>query len=415
MLTQLRYSIFTGTISTLLALWPSDGHAFFTSVKSMGMAGAVSAHPIDSLVAAYNPAGLAFVGDRWDLGLSWVNNWGRAAYSENDVVWGTFNSHHSGNNLFIPEFGVNKYTCECQFTWGFVIYNRSFYKTEYKYANPLFGTSKPGLEYMHYVAAPTGTLRFGCNHAIGVTIDFHGQRLKVEGLENYANDADSKHDSSVTNRGYDYSGGIGATIGWMSKVSDCVSIGISYSPTVIMSRFSDYDGLLADEGKLNIPQRYQGGVAIEMVNDFFVTFDIEFTKYNEIGALDHPLLPNFDRHRFGSDKGPGLGWMDQTTFRFGAEWKINEEFDARLGYVYHRNPIPSSQTLANTLIPNVINQYVTWGGSWRRACNEFSFYGAYGFTNKEHGRDSIPDSLGGGEVSLQEQQWVAGFTWGRFF
>jgi long-chain fatty acid transport protein len=309
-------------------------------------------------------------------------------------------------------------TCACQFTWGFVIYNRSFYKTSYKYTNPIFGDTHPGVEYLHYVASPVGTLKFGCNHAIGVSIDFHGQRLKINGLENFANDElfDSEHPGSVTNEGYDYSGGIGVTVGWISYFSDCVSFGLAYSPTVWMSRFNDYRGIVAREGRINIPQRFLGGIAIEMVNGLTVTFDIEHTKYNEVSPLNHPLIPNLDDHELGSDHGPGLGWMDQTAFRFGLDWQLNPNLDLRVGYIYHRDPTKSSETLFNSLVANILHRYVTWGMSWRiNCCTELNFYGAYGFWNENKGRDSIPDVFGGGEVNLKEERWQAGFSWARFF
>ena len=40
-------------------------------VKSQGMGGVGIALPQDGLAAAANPAGTAFVGDRFDLGLVW--------------------------------------------------------------------------------------------------------------------------------------------------------------------------------------------------------------------------------------------------------------------------------------------------------------------------------------------------------
>lgn len=411
-----RKALIILNLVTILSLGPTKSEATYTSVKSLGMAGAVAAHPLDSLVAAYNPGGLGFVGNRWDLGLHWVNRSGRTEFKDNDLISGDFNSHSSWENLFIPEFAVNKYTCECAFTWGFAIYNRSFFKTNYDEKNPIFGTSKPGLEYLHYVAAPTCTVIIACDHCIGATLDFHGQRLKVDGLENFDNDDFSDSPGNVTNNGYNYSGGIGGTIGWMSKVSDCVSIGAAWSPTVKMSRFEDYRGLVARHGRVNIPQRFLGGVAIEMVCGFTAAFDIEHVKYNEISPLNHMLLPRLNKKELGEDKGAGLGWRDQTIFRLGFDWKIEDYGSMRFGYSYHRDPIKSSETLANTLLPNITERVITWGGSFMCGpCDEFSFYSAFAFRSSDHGKDSIPESLGGGEANLNESKWMAGITWGKYF
>jgi len=388
----------------------------YTSVKSMGMAGAVAAHPIDALVAAYNPGGLGFVGNRWDLGVHWARLIGETTFKDNDFFNGSFDSHFTCDDLFIPEFGVNKYTCECAFTWGFVIYDRSYYKTDYNEPFPLFGTSKPGLEYIHAVAAPTCTVIIACDHCIGATLDFHGQRLKVDGLENFDNEVFSEQPGYVTNKGYEYSGGIGGTIGWVSHVSDCVTIGGAWSPMVKMSRFRDYRGLVARHGRVNIPQRFLGGIAVEMVCGFTVTFDIEHVKYNEITPLNNDLLPRLLEEELGDDKGAGLGWRDQTIFRIGADWKCEELYSFRCGYWYHRDPIKSSQTLANTLLPNITERGFTFGGSWFCGpCDEISFYVSYVSKSTDHGKDSIPEFLGGGEVDLEEQRWMMGISWGKFF
>jgi long-chain fatty acid transport protein len=390
----------------------------YKSPKALGRAGAVLASPQDSMTIAYNPAAAAFVGNRWDLGLTWNHNWGQAHFSDNPFAIGSFDSHARGSDLFIPEFGVNQYMCECTMTWGFVIYNQEYYKVDYNTPIPLFGTSNLGLEYMHYVAAPSWSILFGCDHALGITLDFHGHRLKINGLELYADDFSSRNPNQVTNKGYDYAGAIGLTVGWLSHLSDSVSLGLAWSPEVewIIGKFNDYKGVVADRGLLKLPARFMGGLEIEMMCGLFLEFDIEHIQYNQIRPLDNPLLPAFHQeHGFGKTNGVGLGWRDQTIFRFGLEWNCFEDFALRMGWWHHRTPIVSSETLANTLVPNVIEDYLTWGATWNYACiNEITFYGAYGFKNKVHGRDSIPlIFLGGGEVDLEGEKWLFGFSWGR--
>lgn len=399
-------------ISTICFQPPAE--ALFTGVKGMGMANAVAAHPLDTMVARYNPAGLSFVGNRWDLGVHWVKNIGKSIYSGNANVGGSFDSHHTWDNLFIPEFGVNQDTCNCLFTWGFVFYNCDFTKTTFNDPNAIFGTKKPGLEYLHYVAGPTGTVRFGTDHALGITLDIHGHRIKADGLENFANDTYSKHRHRVTDEGYGYSVGGGFTVGWFSKVSHCVSLGLSWSPKVEMQRINDYKGLIAKRGKLDIPQRFIGGIAIEMLDNFTIAFDVEHLGYNGVSALTHDFMSNIEHKRLGSDEGPGLGWRDQTVFRLGLDWVLDHGYALRLGYWHSRTPVKGSQTLVNTLVPNIVEHWLTWGGSYQCGlCNEFSFYGGYGFRNTVHGKDSISASFGGGEVDLREEKWMAGFTWGR--
>lgn len=404
---------------TLITLClPSISHGnLYKSPKAMGRAGAILASPQDAMSAAYNPAASAFVGNRWDLGLTWNHNWGLTNYSDNPYIDGSFESHNNGSDLFMPEFAVNHYTCECTMAWGFLIYNQTFTKTDYGTFNPLFGTSNLGLEYLHYVAAPSFSILFGCDHALGVTLDLHGHRLKINGLESYANPFNSISPTRVTNKGYEYAGAIGATVGWISHLSNNVAIGLAYSPPVdwVIGSFREYKGAVADKAVLEIPARYMAGIEIEMVCGLVAEFDVEHIQYNQIRALSNTLLPAFDEEDgFGSKDGVGLGWRDQTVFRFGMEYKWDNDLALRVGWWHHRTPIPSDYALPNVLVPDVLENYVTWGGTWNCGClNEINFFGAYGFRTTVHGRGSIPESLGGGEVDLEEQKWLFGISWGR--
>ncbi|CCB90695.1 putative long-chain fatty acid transport protein [Waddlia chondrophila 2032/99] len=406
---------------TLLPLFfgPTLEANLYKSPKALGRAGAVAASPQDAMTIAYNPAAAAFVGNRWDLGLTWIHNLGRHTYSENANIDGIFDPFANASNLFVPEFGVNQRMCECTMTWGFLIYNQEYFKVDYKTPNPLFGTSNLGLEYLHYVASPSWSILFGCDHALGITLDFHGHRLKIDGLENFANDFNSANPNLFTNKGYDYAGAIGATVGWISHLAYGVNLGLSYSPPVdwIIGRFNDYRGSVADEALLELPARYLAGLQIEMVCGLFAEFDVEHVQYNQVRPLNQRLLPAFEEeHGFGAEEGVGLGWRDQTIFRFGLEWQWDENFALRAGWWHHRTPIVSSETLANTLVPNVLEDYVTWGGTMRCGClNEISFFGAYGFKSTIYGQDSIPEDLGGGEVDLEGEKWMFGMSWGRRF
>lgn len=405
---------FTLSLALCCLAIPFKNEALYTSVKSSGMGGAVAAHPLDSLVAAYNPGGLGFVGDRWDLGVHFGVENGKTKFSDNDTVSGTFDSHHGNGPIVVPEFGINAYTTDSLFTWGFVLYNRDFFKTHYSQPNALYGTSKLGLEYWHAVAGPTASVIICEDHCIGLSVDFHGQRLKVNGLENFATDVFSIHPHKVTNKGYDYSGGVGATLGWVSKISNCLTIGGAFAPRVQMSRLNKYKGLIAEKGRIDIPQRAVGGVAIHPIRELTVALDIEHCGYNRIHSLGHSI--HLAEARLGKKEGSGLGWMDQTVFRLGVDWEPSKYCSLRCGYIYQRAPVRSSQTFANALIPNVYNRIVTMGGTWNYDCNEFSFYSAYAFRERKKGSStSIPEILGGGSVDLREDKWIVGFSWARFF
>src|ERR1035438_5403943 len=58
----------------LLAIPASATDGYFSTgygIKQVGQGGAGIAFPQDSLAAATNPAGMVFLGDRFDVGLTW--------------------------------------------------------------------------------------------------------------------------------------------------------------------------------------------------------------------------------------------------------------------------------------------------------------------------------------------------------
>jgi long-chain fatty acid transport protein len=95
----------------LLALpaFATDGY-FSTGygVKQQGQGGAGIALPQDSLAAATNPAGMVFVGDRFDFGLTWFRPIRDASITGNGLLGQDVDYDGSRKkNFFILELGYN--------------------------------------------------------------------------------------------------------------------------------------------------------------------------------------------------------------------------------------------------------------------------------------------------------------------
>ena len=73
--------------------------------KAKGMAGVGVAYPQDALVAGMNPAGMAFVGNRFDIGFEWFSPDRGSEIVENAFADGTYDA----NDKLIAEDG-NSYT-----------------------------------------------------------------------------------------------------------------------------------------------------------------------------------------------------------------------------------------------------------------------------------------------------------------
>jgi len=417
----LNFFLSIGILTTFF-LQPSKVEAIFASVKATGMAAACISYPLDTLVGAYNPAGMSDIGNRFDLEAAWVQDWGSAAIRNNVLDYGRLNKVYDGMRtkyVFPVGFGLNKIWClndEWQIATGIVLYNRNYQKTTYKHAVPLFGTTPLGLEYLNETVSPMISIQWCGSHSLGISANYQVERIKVNGLQNFDLPYVSIAPGHVTNRGYDYSTGWGFTVGYLGHITDCLSIGITYQPETSMSRMNKYKGFLAHKGKLNIPRKIGAGISYLITPCFAIAFDVEQIHWKPVKALSNPLLHKGMLEELGSANGPGFGFKDQWYYRLGIEWEVDECWTIRAGYRHANSPIRDSQAAINMLTLDAVEDFITVGATWNyNENNEISFVFAYGFENEIHGKEAIPAEFGGGDVHLKEQKYAVGLAWGYQF
>ena len=208
-------------------------------IKAKGMGGATTAVAQDAMIAATNPAGMAFVGNRFDIGIDWFSPKRDAVRSGSAAIDGSADS--DSTNFFIPEIGLNKMLTP-NLSIGVTIYGNGGMNTNYPTGqitsaagkatceqfldmggqahassyNLLCGTSRFGVDLMQVIIAPTIAYRIHPNHSIGISPLIGYQRFKAEGLQGFA--AYSEDKNNLTNMGYDDSTGYGVRIGWMGKI-----------------------------------------------------------------------------------------------------------------------------------------------------------------------------------------------------
>lgn len=416
-------------ITAVFCLQSSSAEAIFASVKSTGMAAACISYPLDSLVGAYNPAGMVDIGDRLDIEGGWVRDTGSADVSNNlspfaPLVNGHFNGMRT-KDAYPFSLGINKNFCsfdDWEIGAGLVVYNRNYQKTTYNQPFVLLGTSNLGMEYVNQTISPILSVRWCNMHSIGISANFQLERIKVNGIQRFDHAPNpllgpgSVAPGHVTNKGYDYTTGWGLTLGYSGQITDELAIGITYQPETRMHRLHKYKGFLAQKGKLNIPQKCGAGISYRFMPCFVLAFDVENIQWSKIKALHNPLLHEGAVESLGSEHGPGFGFRDQWYFRIGADWQVNECFSLRAGFRHANMPFRKSQTTVNLLSLDTVEDFITVGGTWNISeCNELSAVYAYGFEKKVKGKNAIPASFGGGDVKIQEEKFAVGAAWGYKF
>ncbi len=389
-----RIAVFGFTTLAAISSHATDGYFDYGyGVKAKGIGGAGVAFPQDSLAPASNPAGAAFITNRLDAGLT---------YFRPDRSSSLGGEQFNGNgiqNFYVPEIGF-KHSLSENFDFAFDLYGNGGMNTDYN--KPIFGSSNAGVDLEQVFIAPTITYKITENHAIGIEPIFAGQRFKAHGLEGFG----------IADRGYDYSYGGGVRIGYTGKLTDWLTVGLTYQSPIFTTRFKDYANLFAEQGSFDIPQNFAVGIAVKPVKQVTIALDVERILYSEIKSIGNQLTPETYGNGLGSDNGPGFGWRDVTAIKTGIAYDVTETLTLRLGYNYSTQPIPDNQTYFNILAPGVVQHHVTAGITWRFLDNfELSAFYAHAFEQTVIGSGNF----GGANANLKMSQDTFGLALGWIF
>jgi long-chain fatty acid transport protein len=417
----LRLALFA-TLAAPVAAFATTGylqHGY--GIKAKGMGGVGIALPQDSIAAAINPAGMAFVGNRLDAGLDWFRPQRQSEITGNIFpgVNGTYDANGE-ENFFIPEFGYNR-MIRPNLALGVSVFGNGGMNTTYTRPVPLFGTSNLEMDYAQLFISPTIAWKLNEQHAIGAALNIAYHRFKAQGLENFAFPPPFNASSSpgdVTNRGYDSSWGWSLRIGWTGKVTEAVTLGATYQTKTKMGSFDKYRGLFAEQGDLDVPENYGVGIAFKPTQQWTLAGDVQRIKYNGVKSIGTTVDCLFaGQCLLGASNGAGFGWQDTTVYKLGVSYEWSKALTLRAGFVTLDQPIPSSQTLFNIIAPGVVENHLTLGLTWNiDRDKELSFSYMHAFEKTVNGSGSIPPGpppgFGGGEANLKMYQDALGVAFG---
>ncbi|WP_018508575.1 OmpP1/FadL family transporter [Thiobacillus thioparus] len=381
-------------------------------MKAKGMGGAATATSDDAFGGANNPASMAFVGNRLDLGVDLFSPRREASRTGSAGLDGSADS--DSKYFLIPEFGYN-HMLNNDVAVGVTVYGNGGMNTNYSGgqincgggpANLLCGSGKLGVDLMQLIVAPTAAYKLAPNHSIGISPLIGYQRFKAEGLQAFA--GMSSDSTNLTNRGYDDSFGYGVRIGYMGKLSPTVTIGAAYASKMKFDEFSKYKGLFAEQGGFDIPENYNLGVAWDATPSVKLALDYQRINYASVNSIANP---SNNASQLGTDNGPGFGWQDINVWKLGVEYKYSQQMTLRAGYNHGDNPIQARDAMFNILAPGVVKDHMTLGFTYTLASgNELTMAYMHAFKNDVTGPDGLP---AGGTDKIQMYQNSLGiqYSW----
>ncbi len=397
-------------------LVPALGHAtngylsHGYGMKSKAMAGVGIALPQDAMAAATNPAGMAFVGNRMDVGLDVFMPARDSTISGNGAG---LNGRYDGDGrdkFFMPDFGYNRMV-NPNLAIGVSVYGNGGMNTTYeKSPFTAFGvTGTTGVDLTQLFISPSVAYRIAPDHAVGIALNLAHQRFSAYGLQPFG--MMSSDPTKLTNKGEDASSGWGVRIGWVGRMSDMVTLGATYQTKTKMGRFSDYAGLFPDQGDFDIPANYGVGIAVKATPKLTIAADVQQIDYSgiaSVGGTGASAMP------LGARGGPGFGWRDMTVYKLGASYAMNDTLTLRGGLSTGRQPIPSNEVFFNILAPGVVETHLTLGATWQLGGGkEVSVAYMHAFEKTVSG--PLPMMMGGGSADLRMHQNTLGVAFGWRF
>jgi long-chain fatty acid transport protein len=429
-----------------LATHATDGYfAHGYGMKAKGRGGASTAMTTDAFGGAVNPATMAFVGERLDLGLDWFSP-DRSAKREGSAGGtGFLDGSAEGNetdNFFIPEFGYNT-MLRPDLSIGISVYANGGMNTDYPTgqldqgvcqgqppngvpANLLCGSGNLGVDLAQLIFAPTIAWKFTANHSIGVSPLIAYQRFKAYGLQPFA--AISSDPANLTNKGYDDAWGLGARVGYYGQLTPSFAVGVGYSTKIDMSEFDKYKGLFAEQGDFDIPENFSLGVAFKATPKLTIAADYQRIYYNKVKSVGNPSnQPNCNpmvNFPTGPGVGPdclgasgssiGFGWQNVDALKIGVEYQWSSALVLRAGYNKSDNPITPRDITFNILAPGVIEEHITLGFTYGLSkTTELTMAYMHAFENSISGPATNPYfNVGGTEtLTMSEDSLGIAFGW----
>lgn len=388
-------------------------------IQAKGAAGVGAALPQDGLAAATNPAGLADLGARLDLGLDYFVPDRGARITGNAFGPDQAFDGNGTKGFVIPEVGYVRPLGE-RLTFGLAVYGNGGMNTDYA-QNPFarFGATGPaGVNLSQLFVTPALAWKLGESQSVGIAANLIYQEFEAKGVGLFAGfSSDPAH---VSDNGKDRATGASVRLGWQGRFGDALTLGASWQSRSETSAFDDYRGLFADQGGFDTPETWVLGAAVKAGDKLTFAADVQKILYSDVPTVGNSVASLFAGQPLGSSNGPGFGWQDIQVVKVAALYQATPKLLLRAGYSKSEQPVPAGETFFNILAPGVIEQHVTVGATWTLdEHNALSFAYAKGLEETVRGSHSIPPGpppgFGGGEADVHLSAESLGIAWHRTF
>ncbi len=422
------------------------------STKEKGLAGAGTAFSQDAMAAATNPAGMAFVGGRMDIGAAIFSPSPRSYTLTGNPVppgqtapFGSFlnatpnQTVESGGDFFlVPHFAYN-HELSSDSTVGISVYGNGGMNTDYSASDApsncppggsgLFCAGDTGVNLEQLFFNISYAQKLNSKHALGASLILAGQRFSAKGIGTFA--PLSTDPANLSGNGHSTSFGAGLKFGYQGEVAKGIRVGVAYQSKISMSEFDEYAGLFAEGGDFSIPSTYNIGISFDVGASGVIVADIQQINFTDVASISNPVAnalappmfggscdpfssppPGAGPGCLGGSNGAGFGWQDMTIYKIGYQFDVDDKHTVRFGYSFTDQVVPESETMFNILAPAVIEKHITAGWTMKIGGDqEFNLSGMYAPESTVKGNN--PADNGSTQIEIAMSQWEiqAGWAW----
>ncbi len=325
-------------------------HAYSPAAKGLAGAGE-AALPQDSMSIVGNPAGIAKVGRRADIGAAWfsplreykgVNPFAeQGAFAPIGSGDGTGTVESENNDFFIPNFGYTHPIDEVS-SVGIAIFGNGGMNSDYRsvdtlfnlgtyggnnpFANPptnndprdpRFGTQVPGTNAIGGGNAGVNLEQLGIslgyareladNFTLGASFLIGYQTIEVRGVGGFQGFTETFTQSMIASQtlsgisptglsdnGDDSSWGYGFQIGALWDINPQFTLGASLRSKMYMEEFDKYSDLFAEQGDFDMPAVGTIGLAYRANDQLTLALDVQQIWYGDVKSIanDNNLATN---------------------------------------------------------------------------------------------------------------------------
>ncbi len=367
--------------------------------KAMG--GAAVANPQNTMTLGTNPAAGSFIDDGFDVGLEVFVPNRKADFGA--ALGGVYDANNT-KAFLVPEGGYKK-TLSNGMSFGVAVYGNGGMNTDYKpsFPNPNAppGTTKAGIDFKQVFISPTISKKINDNHSIGLSINLVAQAFNSTGLITPGTTAT------------DTATGIGATIGYLGKISPTAMVGFSHRFKTTMGGFDKNAPLFngatiprdatgaplsatgtVTNGQMDVPGATTIGVSFDVSPKTRVAVDVQRIYYSQVKAIHD-----------------GFKWDDQDVIKLGVKHQLNNKVALMAGFNYGESVVDPLAAGFNIIAPAVTESHLSLGAEIALKKNSsLSVVYMHAFENKVKG------PIGGGNsVELSMFQDSLGIGYSRTF